>query len=109
MRADYGSVYASMVWRTSDKRQVMLSWIYDTAAGAPGLDCWFALRSTSCRYSMYVPKQRPAKACCNEYTTQQQVRRRCLGVLRAQAVHAWHDANAHCNVHAQPLASHSSM
>ncbi|WIA44458.1 hypothetical protein OEZ86_007207 [Tetradesmus obliquus] len=36
MRMDYGSVYASMVWRTSDMRQVMLSWIMDTAAGCSG-------------------------------------------------------------------------
>jgi hypothetical protein len=34
MRTDYGSVYASMVFRTADKRQVMFSWIYETAAGA---------------------------------------------------------------------------
>lgn len=33
MRTDYGSTYASMVFRTSDMRQVMFSWIYETAAG----------------------------------------------------------------------------
>lgn len=33
MRVDYGSVYASMVFRTADKRQVMFVWIYETAAG----------------------------------------------------------------------------
>lgn len=34
MRTDYGSTYASMVFRTADMRQVMFSWIYETAAGA---------------------------------------------------------------------------
>jgi hypothetical protein len=33
MRTDYGSTYASMVFRTADSRQVMFSWIYETAAG----------------------------------------------------------------------------
>jgi hypothetical protein len=33
MRTDYGSTYASMVFRTADMRQVMFSWIYETAAG----------------------------------------------------------------------------
>jgi hypothetical protein len=33
MQVDYGSVYASMVFRTADKRQVMFVWIYETAAG----------------------------------------------------------------------------
>jgi hypothetical protein len=33
MRTDYGSTYASMVFRTVDMRQVMFSWIYETAAG----------------------------------------------------------------------------
>eukprot|EP00775_Hariotina_reticulata_P005547 gene5547-5783_t len=36
MRMDYGSIYASMMFRTEDKRQVMLSWIYETAAGCEG-------------------------------------------------------------------------
>ncbi len=31
--ADYGSIYASMVFRTNDLRQVMFSWIMETAAG----------------------------------------------------------------------------
>lgn len=34
MRTDYGSTYASMVFRTADMRQGMFSWIYETAAGA---------------------------------------------------------------------------
>ena len=34
MRTDYGSTYASMVFRTADMRQVMFSWIYETAEGA---------------------------------------------------------------------------
>eukprot|EP00879_Flechtneria_rotunda_P005979 GHRR01006287.1.p1 GENE.GHRR01006287.1~~GHRR01006287.1.p1 ORF type:complete len:494 (+),score=170.52 GHRR01006287.1:2730-4211(+) len=33
IRTDYGSIYASMVFRTSDLRQIMFSWIYETAAG----------------------------------------------------------------------------
>lgn len=33
MRTDYGSTYASMVFRTADMRQVLFSWIYETAAG----------------------------------------------------------------------------
>lgn len=36
MRTDYGSTYASMVFRTADMRQVMFSWIYETAAGISG-------------------------------------------------------------------------
>jgi sucrose-6-phosphate hydrolase SacC (GH32 family) len=30
---DYGSIYASMVFRTNDSRQVMYTWTYETAAG----------------------------------------------------------------------------
>jgi hypothetical protein len=33
---DYGSIYASMVFRTEDMRQVMFSWVYETAAGEIG-------------------------------------------------------------------------
>jgi hypothetical protein len=33
MRVDFGSLYASMAFRTSDKRQILLSWIFETAAG----------------------------------------------------------------------------
>jgi len=33
LRVDYGSVYASMIFRTKDKRQVMFLWIVESAAG----------------------------------------------------------------------------
>lgn len=33
MQFDYGSVYASMVFRTADRRQALFAWIYETAAG----------------------------------------------------------------------------
>lgn len=36
MRVDYGSLYASMAFRTSDRRQILFSWIYETAAGVWG-------------------------------------------------------------------------
>ena len=36
MLLDYGSIYASMVFRTDDMRQVMFSWIYESAAGEWG-------------------------------------------------------------------------
>jgi sucrose-6-phosphate hydrolase SacC (GH32 family) len=31
--ADYGSVYASTIFKTADSRQLMISWVQDTAAG----------------------------------------------------------------------------
>jgi hypothetical protein len=35
LRFDYGSVYASMAFRTEDKRQVLFIWIVESAAGNP--------------------------------------------------------------------------
>lgn len=38
MRVDFGSLYASMAFRTSDRRQILLSWIFETAAGMDETD-----------------------------------------------------------------------
>lgn len=37
LRVDYGSIYASMIFRTEDKRQVMFLWIVESAAGEKGM------------------------------------------------------------------------
>lgn len=36
-RVDYGSIYASMIFRTDDRRQVMFLWIVESAAGCTGM------------------------------------------------------------------------